>query len=425
MKVTIHRGTNQIGGIVTEIISSKGTRIFIDMGSQLPGSKDVTEVDILGVTSGEKDCDAVLFTHYHGDHIGLIGTIIEEIPLYLGVASKEIALVVSRKLEEVASREPAQREVEQAHHQKTVALERCRPCTHGEVITIKDMKITPFSVDHSAFDAYMFLIECDGNRVLYTGDFRLHGYGAERMWKTLKEISEVDYLISEGTTINRIIDGKTITEAEVSEKAEEELKRNEYNFVMCSSTNIDHIAGFYRAMPEGMSMVCDQYQKDILDVVAKYSKDSFYQFQGKPILIRGNRADGIPYEFNGKLREKVGKFCAFVRPTKYLVKDKAFMESAHVDSVRLFYGLWSGYLKGEHADPNVVAVAKQFKQKMMPLHSSGHVLPEDLVKVVENLKPKKGIIPIHTETPDKFEELFDGSGFEVIPLGDKVELELK
>ena len=36
MKLTIHRGTNQIGGCITEI-ESRGYNVFIDFGEQLPG----------------------------------------------------------------------------------------------------------------------------------------------------------------------------------------------------------------------------------------------------------------------------------------------------------------------------------------------------------------------------------------------------
>ena len=39
MKITVHRGTHQIGGCVTEI-RSVGKRIIIDVGSNLPGNDD-------------------------------------------------------------------------------------------------------------------------------------------------------------------------------------------------------------------------------------------------------------------------------------------------------------------------------------------------------------------------------------------------
>ena len=37
MKITIHRGTDQIGGCVTEY-EDEGWKLFIDYGEQLPGA---------------------------------------------------------------------------------------------------------------------------------------------------------------------------------------------------------------------------------------------------------------------------------------------------------------------------------------------------------------------------------------------------
>ena len=36
MKITIHRGLNQIGGCITEIQSLSGTKVLIDLGHNLP-----------------------------------------------------------------------------------------------------------------------------------------------------------------------------------------------------------------------------------------------------------------------------------------------------------------------------------------------------------------------------------------------------
>ena len=41
MNITIHRGLNQIGGCITEI-STATSRIFIDMGQNLPGNGEKT-----------------------------------------------------------------------------------------------------------------------------------------------------------------------------------------------------------------------------------------------------------------------------------------------------------------------------------------------------------------------------------------------
>ena len=58
MKITIHRGANQIGGCITEI-ATKDAKIFIDLGSNLPGS-DKTDYSADEVRKITADAD-VLF----------------------------------------------------------------------------------------------------------------------------------------------------------------------------------------------------------------------------------------------------------------------------------------------------------------------------------------------------------------------------
>lgn len=41
----------------------------------------------------------------------------------------------------------------------------------GVPIYIKDITVTPYTVDHSAYGAFMFLIEADDKRVLHTRRF--------------------------------------------------------------------------------------------------------------------------------------------------------------------------------------------------------------------------------------------------------------
>ena len=41
MNIKVHRGLEQIGGCITEI-STETSRVFIDMGQNLPGNGEVT-----------------------------------------------------------------------------------------------------------------------------------------------------------------------------------------------------------------------------------------------------------------------------------------------------------------------------------------------------------------------------------------------
>ena len=60
MNIIIHRGANQIGGCITEI-TTDGAKIFIDFGSNLPGSKkkELNPEQIADMTSG---ADAIFYT---------------------------------------------------------------------------------------------------------------------------------------------------------------------------------------------------------------------------------------------------------------------------------------------------------------------------------------------------------------------------
>ena len=259
MEVIIHRGTHQIGGCSTEI-RTKSTRIFIDFGAELE-IKNPNNLDIEGLTFGESNCDGVLFTHYHGDHIGLIGKINKNISIFMGSLTKKILLM--QKIENTSRISKNVKTFEQ-----------------GKSFYIEDIKITPFMVDHSAFDSYMFLIESEGKKILHTGDFRNHGFRGKGLEKILdKFVGNIDLLISEGTVLNRN-NKKNVTEYELSQKAKEILREYKYIFIVVASTNFDRLAAFSSGIPRGKYLLCDSYQKNLFDVVAKDTKKftSLYQF---------------------------------------------------------------------------------------------------------------------------------------------------
>jgi len=91
MKIIIHRGAHQIGGCITEI-KSDDAKILIDLGANLPGNntKELGEIEVAELT---KDVDAIFYTHYHGDHIGLFHLVPENIPQYISQGAQEVCCV--------------------------------------------------------------------------------------------------------------------------------------------------------------------------------------------------------------------------------------------------------------------------------------------------------------------------------------------
>ena len=98
MRITVHRGSNQIGGCVTEY-ESNGWKLFVDYGEQLPGAPmSDKKLEIDGLTCGDLQKSALLITHYHGDHIGKITELPPELPIYMGKMAKQycVKLIFNR-----------------------------------------------------------------------------------------------------------------------------------------------------------------------------------------------------------------------------------------------------------------------------------------------------------------------------------------
>mgnify|MGYP002735768132 FL=1 len=392
MKLCIHRGTHQIGGIAAEI-STASTRILIDMGDELSLDPNFVSapLDIPGVTDGNGHCDAVLFTHYHGDHTGQMLRIRPEIPIYAGALAKDIMRLSAER-----------------GGQKNEALcrriETIQTFSPGKPFLIGDIQITPFCIDHSACDSYLFLIEADGKQLLYTGDFRLHGVRGNVMDKILeRRIGKVDAIITEGTTVSRT-DGKTVTEWELQARVRNYLQQYKYVFVLCATTNLDRIFALARAVPRGKYCICDDYQKMLVETVSKHWSgiSSFYEM---PKLLSFKHHPPARFAELGGLM--------FVRANS---KFGAIICQYDPAQSILLYSMWDGYrTKPGSTIPDFLALTDTWET----LHTSGHASPEDLRHVIEKADPEI-VIPIHTEAPQKMQTLCQNR--KVILLKDREEL---
>ncbi len=377
MKLCIHRGTHQIGGIAAEI-STASTRILIDMGDELSLDPNFvsTLLNIPGVTDGNGRCDAVLFTHYHGDHAGQMLRIRPEIPLYAGALAKDIMCL-------------------SAEHggQKNEALckriETMQTFVPGKPFLIGDIQITPFCIDHSACDSYMFLIEADGKRLLYTGDFRLHGVRGNVMDRILdRRIGTVDVVVTEGTTVSRS-EHEVVTEWDLQKRVKAYLWKYKYVFVLCATTNLDRIFALARAVPRGKYCICDAYQKTLVKTVSNRwsSLSTFYQM---PKLT--TYGDNLFPRF----QERGGLM--FVRANRQF--ERIIRQFDPQQSI-LLYSMWDGYRTKPGSNiPKFLALTGTWEK----LHTSGHASPDDLRHVIEKADPKI-VIPMHTDAPQKMQAL--------------------
>ena len=374
MNIIIHRGTYQIGGSVIEI-STASTRIVLDFGNELSLDEKYTSInlDINGVTKGIPDCDGIVISHYHMDHLGQLTSALPEIPLYMGELSKEIAIISAE------------------YQDKDLYLRLLGANTFrgGEAFTIGNIHIRPLVIDHSAADSYMFVIEAEGKRVLYTGDFRMHGLRHHILEKLVNTyIGEVDVLITEGTSLSRDAD-ECISEAAVLEDISSYIQDGKYVFVMCSSTNIDRIMGIWQNMPTDKVLICDAYQKKILDTVLNnvYYESSLYRRHDSPLVLNKG-----PYP---KYYMYYG-FVSLVRGTEYFI---SHIKQFPNHDVRIIYSMWTGYIEENLSLKNLLNTYPSYI-----CHASAHVSKDDLVQLIELVDPDI-VIPVHTDIPEKLERI--------------------
>lgn len=378
MKIHIHRGQNQIGGNIVEISTQK-TKILLDVGLELDDEKNKVLPDIPGLFD-YKGYDAVFISHYHGDHLGLAYQIHKDIPLYMGQKCAKIV-----QASDAYKRVPTVTPSGYLEHKKS--------------IIIGDITITPYLCDHSAFDSYMLLCEADGERILYTGDFRGNGRKPYD-WLLSQLPGKVDKLICEGTTLSR--EGYVaVTEQELEEQAVKLFRQHPGPvFVLQSSMNIDRIVTMYRAAKRsGRIFLEDLYMADITSAIGgSVPNPAFTDVYA--FITSATRYEGLkkyPHRI-GKDRIAKQPFVMCVR-TSMLRYLQGLSEKKNFGDGLLIYSFWSGYKETEDMK-RFLSDCEAMGLKIVTLHTSGHADYETIKMLVDTVNPTE-IIPIHTEAPEK------------------------
>lgn len=411
MKITIHRGAHQIGGCITEI-ESDNAKILIDLGANLPdsGAKELNEEDVTELT---QDVDAIFYTHYHGDHVGLFHLVPETVPQYISKGAQEVMACKYNALK-------AHRD----YSKELAALGRFRNYEAKVSINIKGkIRVTPYYVSHSAFEAYMFKIEAEGKTILHTGDFRKHGYIGGKLSDVLQYfVGNVDFLIIEGTMLGRKGE-KVIRENDIKQNTIALLKKHKYVFALCSSTDIDRLASFHQACVKvERNFLCDTYQKSVLDIFTRHTKSPLFKFDHVFIMHKsGVTSPGVKAKLSNE---------GFLMPVRanQLGLIKEMLEQYNDESAYLIYSLWQGYYKGteKQVNPQIVELRELFPDRILDgvydgFHTSGHADVETLEEACCILRPRLGIIPIHKEALASYQSLDIAHEFPIIESSEQIE----
>ena len=433
MKFKIHRGTQEIGGSCVEVWTDT-TSLVIDFGLPLVNPdrtpfdsrtlKQKTKNDlieegilpnILGLYEGSPNTVLVL-SHAHQDHYGLINYLDPGCDIYLGEATHKLIELTNLFTHQDWT-------INKPHHFES-----------GKPFTIGDIEIIPYLMDHSAFDAYAFLVEANGKTLFYSGDFRSHSRKSKAFdWFSHNVKPGVDYLLLEGTTLGRS-NQKFQTENDIeNELVATFVKDKGPHLIYTSGQNIDRLVSiFWACRRSGKILALDFYIANVLKTLSAYgrlpfpSKDFpeirvFFPFRlARMISSKGKRE--LLYQFKDykitkdQISDQADQIVMTIRPS--MQSDLDYVDN--LDGGQFIFSIWEGYKKEGRTKEFLEYLATR-SLKETHLHTSGHADQTTLQRMVDILRPKN-IVPIHTFEGESFGNVFIGENIERVNDGEVVTL---
>jgi ribonuclease J len=227
--------------------------LILDLG--LPLDADEATAELLPPVDGFHNPDAnllgVVLSHPHQDHHGLMRLLPPSTPLFMGAAAERIIAVAAMFI------------------RGGTPLCAAGHLRDGVPLDVGSFRITPYLVDHSAYDSYALSVQAGGKTLFYSGDLRGHGRKAALFEKLVRCAPRgVDALLLEGSSIGRLeAEDRFPTEAELEHSLLDLVRGTRGAVLVCASAqNIDRVVTVFRAARRAHRVVViDLYGAAILE----------------------------------------------------------------------------------------------------------------------------------------------------------------
>jgi ribonuclease J len=433
MHITIHRGTHEIGGNCVEI-ATDSSRIILDVGMPLfksagepydtgalkkKSKQELLNSGILPKVSGlfvdGQQPDAILLSHAHEDHTGLLRHSTPEIPIYTSVGTSKMMMAGAK-----FARQPV------------LPRERFRDLRSGAPVQIGDLTVTAYSVDHSIYGAQAFLVEAGEKKILYSGDLRMHGRkpGMHRSLIEAVASRSIDVLLMEGTHIGHS-GHKGANEYQLEEEITGFIKSAPgIALASFSPQHVDRLVGFLRATRKaGKVFVADAYCAFVMHLIAsetsvprpeatEWIKVFFPNF-----FMESYERKQLENHFRLMSPARIGMDEIRSNPSKYVMLFRPNMTDSDFGGIlpprsRCLYSRWSGYLEQPEWKTTKVKL-EEVDGDLIEAHTSGHIYADDIIDFVSQINAKV-VIPIHTFEAERFQH--GANGVRLLSDGETMEI---
>jgi ribonuclease J len=408
MRVCIHRGAREIGGSCVEVVIDQ-FRLILDLGRPLePERDDGTRLSLFRelawppAAARNGSVSGVVVSHGHVDHWGLVPLIDKEIPIICGEGT-------ARTLHAASLFTPGY----------GVDFRPRWLLNDREPIQVGAFTLTPYLTDHSAFDAYMVLVEAGGRRLLYSGDLRAHGRKSKLFDRFVAAPpADVDAMILEGTHVRQpgpIPQAGMASELDVENRCAELFHETLGMVLACySPLNVDRLVSLYKAARRsGRIFVMDLYAATVMRATRSKALPQAH-WDGVRVFVPQSQRARVKRErkfaltvavrdqriYPEELRADPGQFVMTCRAS--MLPD--LRAARCLDAAAGVWSLWPGYLQmpaGVEFEAQLMADGIDLHQ----IHASGHATVTDLQRLAVAVNPR-ALVPIHTQAQHRFAELF-------------------
>jgi len=448
--LTFYGGLNEIGGNKI-LLEDRDTCIFLDFGMSFAGEAqyfsgyltprgvngagDYLEFDLLPRLRGlyardmiknanikyeEPKIDAVFLSHPHMDHVGYLPFIDQNIPVYCGECTKTImdAMQESGRID--------------------LGEHRFHTFRTGKKVRLDALEIEPIHVDHSVPGAYGFVVHTSRGSIVYSGDYRLHGPMSNMTNEFAEKAAESQpiVLVSEGTRVCPEESQVIHSEARVKDESNA-IVTNASKLVVVAfySRDVDRFKTFYEiaknndrkfVIPLKLAHLLSKLKSDPMLKIPDVMKDEnvlFYKKRKKT----GEFAESDYYAWERPLLDKAVNYEYVHGNESKLLFNLDLVSFTELIDVRPSVGGHFIHSMSEPFSEEDVGTdvmdnwLRHFGLKFHQIHASGHCPSKDLVKIVNRIQPRQ-LIPVHTEYPRLFKDLFKRLDVVIVEKGKPYEL---
>jgi ribonuclease J len=433
--------------------------------------KDLIPLDLDVTKYSTLKAKAVLLSHAHLDHCGNIGLLREDLPIVASRTSVAILKALrdtspssigseisyfSRKspvegcnglVLESDTRLPyvsrdfccttdASEELREFACERSLQNVRSRKIEKGRLVDLNSLDlpfdVEAYEVDHSIYGAVGYVLKGDVS-VAYTGDFRLHGHGAEKTRHFIKNARSASILIVEGTRIGRG-EETDVTEEEVFNNCLEAIEKSDQLAVAdFSARNFERLDTFVEiAKRTGKRAVVTAKDAYMLYAISCTEKNCRMDDQEILIYNELKNKKRFRWETEVVMRKWSDRYVSHRQissaPEEYILcfsffdlkhlldvkrkggvyvysSSEAFSEEQALDFRRL--NAWLDFYELTPYGFAMVGTDSALRPRFTKgYHASGHASRTEIERVIDEIDPDV-IIPVHTEDPSWFEKAFD------------------